>query len=346
MSSPAVLAAILSLEAQLSALKAQLSLPSGKTESASGKPLAPSALPKADKKAPAPKEEKKERKTSDWALFTQRVRSLLKEGGYEKKDLSVGCLQFCGDLKKENADFASWASEDILARRAAWVVPEKISVSSALAEEASVVSAAAEAADAVAEPKKRGPPKGVKLSEEEKAKRKATKEANKAAKEASASAPPSEDEAPASDAEGAASVVSSEKKKRGPPKGVKLSEEQKAQRKATREANKAKKEESSEASASAPASPSFSAASASSAASIPLPPSPKASAASAPSGFQPVMLGGHRYYINLSSGHAYHRNDDDSQGHWAGLFSRVPKPHINHSVAEPETEFAQLDDAE
>lgn len=328
MSSPAILAAIASLEAQLSALKAQLSLPSGKTESANGKPLAPTAAPK---KAPAPKEEKekKERKTSEWAVFTARVRALLKEAGYEKKDLSVGCLQFCGDLKKENAEFASWASEDILARRAAWSAPE---AKEKPTEAASVISADgdAEAPSEGPAKKKRGPKKYSEMTPEELAAAKAKREAKK---EAKSSAPPSEDEAPPSDGEGAASATSSEKKKRGPPKGLKLTEEQKAQRKATREANKAKKEE-----ASAPASPALSASSAL----PPLPPSPKTTAA--PSGFQPVMLGGNRYYINLASGHAYHRNEDGSQGHWAGLFSRTPKPHVDFSVPEPESDFADLDE--
>lgn len=48
--------------------------------------------------------------------------------------------------------------------------------------------------------------------------------------------------APAAEGDGAASIASGEKK-RGIPKGTKLTEEQKAQRKATREANKAKKTE-------------------------------------------------------------------------------------------------------
>lgn len=322
MSSPAILAAILSLEAQLSALKAQLSLPS-----ASG-PLKPSALP-TGKKAPKKEEkEKKERKTSDWALFTQRVRALLKEGGYEKKDLSVGCLQFCGDLKKENADFSSWASEDILAKRAAWVVPEgkRPEKSSVASGAASVVSADGDAeapSEASAEPKKRGPKKGTKLTEEQKAQRKATRESNKAAKSSSED----EAEAPASDTEGAVSTTSSEKKKRGPKKYSEMTPEELAAAKAKREAKKEAKS----------ASPSLAAAL------PPLPPSPsgpKASAALA--NFQPVMLGGHRYYINLASGYAYNRNEDGSQGHWAGLFSRTPKPHVDFSVAEPE--FTDLDE--
>ena len=142
----------------------------------------------------------------------------------------------------------------------------------------------------------------------------------------------------ASDADADAAAPSEEpaKKKRGPPKGVKLSEEEKAKRKATREANKAKKKE-------APASPSLSAAT------VPLPPSPPmAPVKTAPANFQPVMLKDEsgkpaRYYINLQTGHAYHRSEDGTQGHWAGLFSKTPKPHIDHSVAEPEAELSFTD---
>ena len=332
----AILAAISAMETQLAALRAQIS---GKT------PAKPQA---ASGKTPAAPKEKKEKKetTNPWVLFTARVRSVLKEAGYEKKTLGPEAVVFCGELKKENGDFASWADEEILARRAAWTAPEiakkgsgKKSAGSGAASVASDADADAAAPSEEPAKKKRGPPKGVKLSEEEKAKRKATREANKAKKDAasaSASASEDEEEAPASDGEAAASTTSSEKKKRGPPKGVKLSEEEKAKRKATREANKAKKKE-------APASPSLSAAT------VPLPPSPPmAPVKTAPANFQPVMLKDEsgkpaRYYINLQTGHAYHRSEDGTQGHWAGLFSKTPKPHIDHSVAEPEAELSFTD---
>ena len=320
-----ILAAISAMESQLAALKAQLS---GKTPAASGKSSGKSSAPK----------EKKERSPSGWILFTQRVRTLLREADYEKKSLGPELVLFCGSLKEENTDYASWADEDILARRAAWSAPEIRKKGSAAASVASAPeeeAPAAEDAPAAEAPKKRGPPKGVKLSEEQKAQRKATREANKAKKEVASDA---EEEAPASDAEG--STTSSQKKKRGPKKFSEMTPEELSVAKAKREENKAKKEAAKK--ETAPASPTLSAAT------LPLPPSPPLAAAkSSPIGFQPVMLGRVRYWVNLQSGHAYHRSEDNAQGHWAGLFSKSMKrsdgtigPGIDHSVAEPEAELS------
>ena len=44
------------------------------------------------------------------------------------------------------------------------------------------------------------------------------------------------------------------------------------------------------------------------------------------------------FLVNFATGHAYHRLADDSQGEWAGIFVKVPKPHIDDSVAEPVAE--------
>ena len=334
-----ILAAISAMETQLAALRAQIS---GKPQAASA---APAKTPAASGKIPAAPKEKKET-TNPWVLFTARVRSVLKEAGYEKKTLGPEAVVFCGELKKENGDFASWSNEEILARRAAWTAPEiakkgsgKKSAGSSAASVASDADADAAAPSEEPAKKKRGPPKGVKLSEEEKAKRKATREANKAKKEAASDA---EQEAPASDSEAdAAASTTSSQKKRGPKKFSEMTPEELEKAKAKRAENKAKKEAKKE----APASPSLSAAA------IPLPPSPPLAARSAPAGFQPVMLKDEsgrpaRYYINLQTGHAYHRSEDNTQGHWAGLFSKTPKPHIDHSVAEPEAElnFTDLDE--
>jgi hypothetical protein len=262
---------ILSLKSQVTSLQTLLSSkavaaePSG---SVSGKKA------KKEKKEKDPNAPKRER--TEWGLFTDKIRALLKENGYSGMDLAVGCLQFCKALKTENEDLSSWASEDVLARRSAWTAPEP-----------------------------------------------------KAKKEGSVASGPAEED----ELDGAASAASSEKKKRGPAKGTKLTDEQKAARKATREANKAKKEGSSEAPASPKAAPTSVA-----------PASPKAAPAPAPASadpsdeFKPTLLGGKKYFINLKTGHAYHRNDDGSQGEWAGLFSRIPKPHIDFDAPEPTEE--------
>lgn len=268
-------AVILSLQGEVGSLKTLLSskaLAAEPSGSVGGK------KPKKEKKEKDPNAPKRER--TEWGLFTDKIRALLKENGYSGMDLAVGCLQFCKALKTENADFASWEDSDVLARRSAWEAPE---------------------------------PK---------------------AKAASVASGPAEEEL--EDGDGAASAVSSEKKKRGPAKGTKLTEEQKAQRKATREANKVKKEGASEAPASAPASP-VPASAAKSAPAAKSSPAPVT--ASEPSDeFKPTLLQGKKYFINLKTGHSYHRNDDGSQGDWAGLFSRVPKPHIDAEAPEPTEE--------
>jgi hypothetical protein len=80
---------------------------------------------------------------------------------------------------------------------------------------------------------------------------------------------------------------------------------------------------------------------------------PSAPAESAPADeFRPVMLKSKRYFVNLASGHAYLRNEDGSQGDWAGIFhnpakagepqnpdAKTPKaPWIDASVPEPGAE--------
>lgn len=75
----------------------------------------------------------------------------------------------------------------------------------------------------------------------------------------------------------------------------------------------------------------------------PLPPSPssvasKPAAAAVSSGFRKVTLNNKAYLIDLASGHSYYRNADDSQGDWAGLFSKTPKPHIDFDAPEPSAE--------
>ena len=68
-------------------------------------------------------EPKKERAPTAWRLFADRVRTLLRENGYEGRALGPECVQFASSLKEENADFSSWVDADILARRSAWAAP-------------------------------------------------------------------------------------------------------------------------------------------------------------------------------------------------------------------------------
>jgi hypothetical protein len=192
-----ILSSIASLEKQLAALKSQLGAP----ESVSMAVAAPA------------KKEKKERKRSDaapsaWRVFADRVRGLLKDNGYTGNALGTQCVQFCSTLKDENADFATWTDEDVLARRAAWTAPEvskqkaagkswrKPKTGSSSASVVSTDSAPAPAPAPVAEvsdgeavsvassSKKPGPPKGRKWSEETKAAAAAKRAAKKAAKTA------------------------------------------------------------------------------------------------------------------------------------------------------------------
>lgn len=275
----AVLSAILSLEAQLAALKAQLG---AKSAAPSGK-SAPKKEPK----------EKKERAPTEWLLFTKRIRSLLEDNGFDKKDLGgPALLSFCKVLKEENAELDSWEDADILARRADWTVPERKKKSAS--ETSSVVSGGAAAA---------GEPKPKKV------------------KKAKKSAPSDDEAAPASDAE---ESTTSSQKKRGPKPLSEMTPEElsvaKARNKAAAEKRKATVAAKKAAAAEAPSSPVVGL---SNAAALPLPASPK----STTSDFKPVVIKdaeGRRqaYFVNLETGHAYYRTDT-IMGDWAGLFHKT-----------------------
>jgi len=304
-------AEILSLKAQVTTLQSALA----------SKPV--SAAPvkgvraKKEKDPDAPK-----RAPSAWILFTKRVHDLLAENSYTGSDLGKNNQMFCGSLKDENSELSSWKDEDILARRAAWAVPE-ISKQKASGKSyrknkegstASVASAPAEdeledAASAAPseESKKRGPAKGTKLTEEQKAQRKATREANKAKKAA---------------AEGfSAGRLDDE------PLGASAEEIQEAV-KAAAAVKKA-------APAPAPA------------------PAPVAVKTEAADEFKPVLLNKKRYLVNLATGHAYNRNEDGSQSTWAGIFSKKMQhpdgkiaPGIDFTVPEPGAEEAEEEELE
>lgn len=350
----ALLAEMKTLNGRISALEGLVSAKSAPAAAGGGKP----AKKAKKEKDGASAEDKPKRAPTAWVLFTGRVRSVLSEAGFPKKDLGVECIMFCSSLKDENADFDSWSDADILARRAAWTKPEvskaetkfgpgwvknkawrKGSAANSVVSEdadggaapASDGEAAAAGPSHPAEKKARKNPwEG--MTPEEKAERIAKMKAGKAAKKA-AEAPSDGEAAPASDGEAdgaaAASVTSSEKKKRGPKKFADMTPEELEAAKAKRAANKAAK------TTEAPK-PSGGAAAASAGGSLPaLPPSPPASVTGPLEGFQRVMLSGAPYWVNLSSGHCYHRLADGGQGEWAGIFSKTPKPHIDDSVPEP-----------
>ena len=278
---------------------------------------------KSSAKDAASTEDKPKREPTAWRLFADRIRTLLRENGYEGKALGPACVQFASALKEENADFSSWSDADILARRSAWTAPE-VSKGEAkfgkgwaktgerrTASKASSVVSGAEAEDAEDEDKpakkaRKNPWEG--LTEEQRAERIAKMKAGKAAKKA-ASEGALDDEPLGTSAEEAAATVAKTH--------VALA---KAKSEAAPKASSPK---------AAAAAPKTNAA-----------PAPAPAAASGQ--FKPVLLVGVRYLVNMESGHAYYRNEDGSQGDWAGIFSRTPKPHVDTSVSEPGAEEEEL----
>jgi hypothetical protein len=266
-------------------------------------------------------EDKPKRPANAWILFTQRVRGLLKENGYTKEAVGIEANMFSSTLKEENSDLTSWSNEDILARRADWsrpAVSKWVATHGVKSKASSVVSGEApEAAEteSAEKPKKarKNPWEG--LSEEQKAERIAKMKAGKAAKKAAAEgSADAEEEAPVSP-----KVKAEAAPKASAPKEV--------------AAKPSSPKPSSSKAAEAPKASSKSNAAA----------APAVAAAPAASGqFKPVLLQGVRYLVNMESGHAYHRNDDGSQGDWAGIFSRTPKPHVDSSVPEPGAEEEEL----
>jgi hypothetical protein len=149
-------------------------------------------------------------KPNPWIDFTKLVRAALVPAAVEK--LGAECQQFCKTLKSEQADYASWTPEAIQTRWRTWEKPAKAPTPPASDTEAPAAAAPSEK------------PKRV-LTDEQKAKMKAGREAakaKKAAEAASGSASASASEAPAA-AEAAASdgEASTSSKKRGRPKGSK-----------------------------------------------------------------------------------------------------------------------------
>lgn len=251
-----------------------------------------------------PVAEKKPRKKSDapptaWRLFTDRVRQILKDNGYTAKAIGVECVQFCSTLKAENDKFESWSDADILARRAGWTAPE--------------VSKQKAAGKSWRKPKTGSAPASVVSGGDD------------------------------DELDGGAAPASTDKPKRKSAWDG-LSPEQHAAKvakmKAGRDAKKAA-ESAETTSSAAPVEVSVTTAASSSSSSAAASSSSSAAAvvvsapSSAPVGFKKVALNNERFWVNLESGHAYYRLADESQGEWAGLFSKTPKPNVDKSVPEP-----------
>jgi len=256
-----------------------------------------------------PVTEKKPRKKSDapptaWRLFTDRVRQILRDNGYTAKAVGVECVQFCSTLKDENSDFATWQDADILARRASWSAPE--------------VSKQKAAGKSWRKPKTGSAPASVVSGGDDEL----------------------DGDAPAD------SGADKPKKQRKNP-WADLSPEERAAKSAKMQAGRAAKKAASDDApvvTSAPAETTSAktepvvtnaASSSSSAAAV-------VASSSAPVGFKKVALTkdgkNERFWVNLESGHAYYRLADESQGEWAGLFSKTPKPHIDFDAPEPAAE--------
>lgn len=298
---------VLALKSEVSSLRAALSAKSVPA-AAPGKPVA----------------EKKPRKKSDapptaWRIFSDRVRTVLRslkdadgKDVYSGKALGVECVQFAADLKDENSELESWSDSDIIARREAWSAP--------------TVS--------------RGETKHGKGWAKTGDRRTAAKSGSVAASVVSGD----DDEL---DGEAApAASVDGKKKRKNPWEG--LTPEQRAAKSAAMKAGKAAKKAtgSSDSGDGAVAEPVVVTAAPSQTSSKPAAVVTSSSAAavavaassSGPVGFKKVALNNKRYWVNLENGHAYHRLADESQGEWAGLFSKTPKPNINESAPEPAAE--------
>jgi hypothetical protein len=246
------------------------------------------------------------REPTAWRLFADRVRAVLKDNGFSGNALGTECVQFASSLKDENADFSSWTDADIIARRSAWAKPE--------------VS--------------KGELKGGKGWAKTGERRAASKSGSVVSGDA---------DGDAADADGAESA---KKARKNPWAG--LTPEQRAERIQKMKDGKAAKKaaadggaSSDDAAPSVVAAPKKAESAPAPAKKADAPPKPSATA-SASSGdaasggeFKKVMLNGALYWVNMENGHTYHRLADQSQGEWAGIFSKTPKPHLDDTVPEP-----------
>lgn len=290
-----ILSAISELKSQIAALEAKMG-----SLSLTSEPVKTAKATKAAKKPRDPEAPK--RPKTEWILFTERVRGLLVANGYSG---GAEVQQFCSHLKEEQ-DMYKWNDESILASRKLWTAPEK--------KPRAPKSVASVESDSEKKPKKVLSPEHLAKLAEGRARKAAEK---KAAEAAAAPAPePEASSEPTSEAESTGS------KKRGPKKGTKLTDEQKAARKAKMAENKLKK-----------------------AAKVPLPADSdkEEGEVSEPEEepeiqFNPLIIKGKRYMWNPLNHHCYHREEDGSKGDWAGLLNIQDKSITIKAAPEPEAE--------
>ena len=283
-----ILSAISELKGQIAALEAKMG-------SLALTPERSAAKSKAAKKPRYPEAPK--RTPTEWILVTN---------GYS---VGASVQQFCSHLKEEQ-DMYKWNDESILASRKLWTVPEL--------KPRAPKSVASVESESEKKPKKVLSPEHLAKLAEGRARKAAEKKAAAASSEepkaAEASSEPEHSETE--------STGSSESKKRGPKKGTKLSEDQKAARTAKITENKLKK-----------------------AAKVPLPADSDkeegevSEAESEPEiQFNPLIIKGKRYMWNPLNNHCYYREEDGSKGDWAGLLNIKDKSITLTAAPEPEAE--------
>ena len=302
---------VLALKSEVSSLRAALA---AKTAAA---PAAAASSEKKARKTRAKNADGTKRAPNAWIVFVKRVRDLLKANGYTEQAIGVDAPMFCSAIKAECPDLAALTDADILGRRAAWTRPA-VSKQAAAGKNkkstpsGSVVSGGdgeADDLDGDAAPASTGKPKKERknpwagLTAEQREAKVAAMKAGRAAKKAA-------DEGLLDDEAGGASA-----------------EEIRAAANRMRATITERPPSPKMTSVSNAAASSSSAAAASS--------STAAASSSGPEGFQKIILNNKSYWVNQVTGHAYHRLKDQSQGEWAGLFSKTPKPHIDDSVPEP-----------
>jgi hypothetical protein len=317
--------------AQLTALVAaqQQQLAALQTKTASA---APSAAGAGRAKRELSEDEKAKKREQPWILFTNRVRELLKsrasaKGGKETQQFAATLKDASPKTAEGKPDYSSWTDEDILARFASWTAPEvskqkaagkswaKPKGSSvAGSEAASVVSGGGAAAAEKPKKERKNPWAG--LSEEEKAERVAKMQAGRAAKKAAKDGA-LDDEPLGTSAEEATAAV--------------------AKTKAALSKAKAAK-----AASAAPKSPALGGSVGAGGG------APVAAALSAPSApasdeFKPMLFKTVRYLYRKSDGHCYLREEDGTQGAWAGIFTVVNgKPTLDTSAPAPDAEDEEV----
>ncbi len=317
------------LVAQIAALKAEVTALRAQGVSKIAAPAASVNTKPADKKKRKVNPDAPKRAPNAWITFTKRVRDLLKDNGYTEQAVGVDAPMFCSALKTENGDLAGWSDADILARRAAWTRPtvskqaaaglnKKGSAPSSVVSGGDDLDGEAPVDNASAPAKKRKNPwEG--LSPEQRAAKVAAMKAGKNAKNGATTTTDAVNTVPVSTESTAVNTVTSaaSSSPKFTPTTPQFGPSTPKMEPVTETAVTTSNAVSNAASSS--------------------------SAVSADEKPKKVVLNNVSYWVFMSNGHAYIRNKDDTQGDWAGIFSKVPKPHID---ACPEPKINGWDDDE